>query len=227
MRTRISLIVGLALTALAVGIFIFRSPPVLAGTNAVPIEGTLRAMTNAGEACQEHELLPAGITAIRVSMEALSGPRVSVRVLQGGVLLTSGEQASGWTRQNVTIPVHSLPRAVRPVDVCFALAPENETVDLDGGRSAHALIASGGANPGGVGLAGAVYLPLLARPSSAALRIEYLRPGARTWWSQAVQVARRMGLGRAPSGTWIVLAVLVAMVTLVAIVSWLLVRRAP
>jgi hypothetical protein len=36
-----------------------------------------------------------------------------------------------------------------------------------------------------------------------------------------------MGLGRAPSGTWIVLAVLAAMAMLVVLVSWLLVRREP
>jgi hypothetical protein len=233
MRTRISLTVGLALTALVIGIVMSRSPTVVAGTNGVPIEGTIRAMTSPGEACQEHELLPHGTTAIRVSMEALSGPRVSVRVSRGGSLVTSGEQGSGWTRQNVTIPVRSLPRTASPVSVCFRLAPNDETVDLDGGPTVHPLIATGGAaasrtvGASAGGPSGAVYLAPLARPEMAALRIEYLHPGARTWWSQAAQVARRIGLGRAPSGTWIVLAVLVAMATLVVVVSWLLVRREP
>jgi hypothetical protein len=225
MLTRISLTVGLAFTALAISIVMARSPLVVARTNGVSVEGTVRAMTSAGEACQERELLPRGVTAIRLSLEAVSGPRVSVRVTRGGELLTSGEQGSGWTRQNVTIPVRSRARAVSQASVCFALAPRDETVDLVGGHSGHALVATGGARAGGP--AGTAYLPPVARPASGAIRIEYLRPGSRTWWSLAGEVARRMGLGRAPSGTWIALVVLVAMATLVAVVSWLLVRRAP
>jgi hypothetical protein len=223
MPARISLTLGLALTALAIGIVLTRSAPMVARTNGVPIEGTVKAMTSAGEACQQHELLPHGTTAVRLSLEALSGPRVTVRVMRGDELLTGGEQSSGWTRQNVTIPVRSLPRDASHVSVCFALAPKDETVDLDGGRSARALVATRGARAGGP--PGTAYLPPVARPSSAAIRIEYLRPGARTWWSLAVQAARRMGLGRAPSGTWVALMVLAAMVTLVVVVSWLLVRR--
>jgi hypothetical protein len=223
MRTRISLTVGLALTAMAIGIVLSRSPTVVARTNGVPIEGTVRAMTSAGEVCQEHELLLRGTTAIRLSLEALYGPRVSVRAVHDGELVTSGERGSGWTRQNVTIPVKSVPRTVAQVDVCFALAPKDETVDLNGGRSASALVSSGGARAGGP--PGIDYLLPVPRPTSAGIRIEYLRPGSRSWWSLALQVARRMGLGRAPSGTWTVLVVLAAMAALVAVVSWLLARE--
>lgn len=210
------------MTALVICIGLSRSPPVVARTNGVPIEGTVKAMTSAGEACQDHEVLPSGTTAIRVSLEALLGPRVRVRVARGGELLASGERSSGWTRQNVTITVPPLRRAVSQASVCFSLAPKDETVDLVGGRSSDALVTSGGAGPGGP--PGSIYLPQIARPAAAAIRIEYLRPGARTWWSLALEVARRMGLGRAPSGTWIALATMVAMATVVAIVSWLLVR---
>jgi hypothetical protein len=223
MRTRISLAVGLTLTALAIGVALSRSPPVVARTNGVTVEGTLRAMTSAGEVCQEQELLPPATIAIRTSLEALSGPRVVVRVRRDGELLTSGERGSAWTRQNVTIPVRSLAHAVPRVSVCFALAPKDETVDLDGGRSAHPLVAAGAARVGGS--TATLYLPPVARPLSSAIRIEYLRAGDRSWLSQAMQVARRMGLGRAPSGTWLVLVVLVAMALLVVLVSWLLLRR--
>lgn len=223
MRTRIPLAVGLALTAMAIAIVLSRPALVVARTNGVPIEGTVRAMTTPGEACQQHELLPRGTTAIRLSLEALFGPTVRIRAMRGRRQLTSGQRLSGWTRQTVTIPVKTVRRTSSQVSICFALAPQDETVDLNGGRSASALVATGGARAGGP--AGIDYLPPVARPASAGIRIEYLRPGPRSWWSLAVQVARRMGLGRAPSGTWTVLVVLAAMAALVAVVAWLVVQE--
>ncbi len=56
---------------------------------------------------------------------------------------------------------------------------------------------------------------------SAYLRIEYLRPGPGSWWSLASAVARRMGLGRAPSGTWVALLPLALMSVAVALAAWL------
>jgi len=42
--------------------------------------------------------------------------------------------------------------------------------------------------------------------------IEYLRPGESSWWSLATSVARRMGLGRAETGTWVALLAILLMV---------------
>jgi hypothetical protein len=57
------------------------------------------------------------------------------------------------------------------------------------------------------------------------LTIEYLRRGSSSWWSLALAVARRMGLGRAWAGTWIVLLVAIMMGSAIAIASWLTTRE--
>jgi hypothetical protein len=43
----------------------------------------------------------------------------------------------------------------------------------------------------------------------------------------AETVARHVGLGRAPSGTWVVLLLLIAMGAVLATASWLLLRELP
>jgi len=209
MRSRISLAIGLTLTAIAIGLVLSRSPVVVARSNAVPIEGLIGSVSTASEACQAHEVLPQSTTAIRLSMEALYGPRVSLRVVRGGELLTSGERGSGWTWQSVTIPVRAVRRTFSNVSICFALVPRHEVVSLNGGPSARAPISLSGARSS----------------EPIGIRIEYLRPGSRSWWSLAGSVAERMGFGRATSGTWIAFVVLVAMLALTAGVSWLAVRE--
>ena len=62
-------------------------------------------------------------------------------------------------------------------------------------------------------------------PLPGRIRVEYLRPGGASWWSVAPEVARRMGLGRAAPGTWIVLLVLALMGCLVALCSRLVLRE--
>jgi hypothetical protein len=54
--------------------------------------------------------------------------------------------------------------------------------------------------------------------------IEYLGSGQGSWWSRLLPVARHMGLGRAFSGTWIVLLV-AAMVAAVGALAGRLVLR--
>jgi len=55
--------------------------------------------------------------------------------------------------------------------------------------------------------------------------IEYMRPASASWWSSIETVARRLGLGHAPSGTWLAVFLLLAMGTVVATASWLAVRE--
>jgi len=56
------------------------------------------------------------------------------------------------------------------------------------------------------------------------IRIEYLRQESRSWWEQALSVARRMGLGRDPAGTGISLLVLVLMLAVTSVVCELALR---
>src|SRR5262249_13894834 len=55
-------------------------------------------------------------------------------------------------------------------------------------------------------------------------RIEYLRPAHGSWWARASSVAHRMGLGHAPSGTWIVFGEIALMIAITVLASRLVLR---
>jgi hypothetical protein len=59
-------------------------------------------------------------------------------------------------------------------------------------------------------------------PNPGSVEIEYLRPGARSWWSMVPSIVRHMGVGKAPSGAWSALLLAVFMATAVVLVSWLI-----
>jgi hypothetical protein len=183
----------------------------VARTNGVLEKGKLAETYSAARACQSGEVLPAGTSAIRLALESGLGPRLSVAVLSGGRTLTRGAVGSGWISSTVTVPVRPVSRAVSNVRVCFSFGRTGERVALIGSPSSSTVAVKdneGHALPGRI-------------------EIEYLRPGSDSWWSLAHAVARRMGLGRAPSGGWIVLTLLAFMGTVVAISSWLVLRESP
>src|ERR1700733_8783751 len=202
MRRGLALAVGLTVLAITIVAVMSRSPPVVSRTNTAPIVGHVVAISDDFQTCQRDELLPAGTTAIRLSLEALLGPPVLLHVVDQGTVLASGRVGAGWSRQSVTVPVRPLRRAVADTRVCFTVVDRHETVYAKGDPYA------------GVPDAG----------TDGRIRIEYLRPGGRSWWALAPSIARRMALGRSPSGVWVVLGVLSAMLVLSAIVSWLAVR---
>lgn len=208
-RTTGALAAGLALLAIALVITLSGSPLVVTHTNTTPASEPILESGRGSNACQAGEVLPAGISAIRLTLVAAVGPRVSLSVFSAGRVLTSGVTASGWTSGAVTVSIKALPRAVAPVRICFKLGPSAETVQLGGSRTSAATAARS--------LSGA---PLPGR-----FTVEYMRRGDSSWWSLAKTVARHMGLGRAPSGTWVALLVLLLMVTAVATASWLVVKE--
>ncbi len=207
MRIKVALAVGLALIAVAFVATLAHAPLTVAGSG-VATEHTLVNTTKAAAACQEHETLPRGTTALRVSLTSALGPRVAVRVLSGGRVIARGATPPGWSDASVTVPVRPLPRTVAPVKVCFTMAQMNGKVAMRGTPTASALAAetSEGPLPGRMG-------------------IEYLRPGGSTWWSQATAVAHRLGLGRAASGTWNALLVMALVASVIALSSWLVVKE--
>jgi hypothetical protein len=206
---RVALAAGLALLAVAAALVLSRSPPVLAGTNAVhPVNIALGSVPGAGSACQAGETLPAGTTAIAISLEASAGPRVTLTVRSGKRVLASGRSASGWLGTAVAIPVGPPARTVRDATVCVAFAGAEERVTFLGVRSPEGSAARGSA---GV-LAGR-------------MTIEYLRPGRSSWWSSALTVARRMGLGRAWAGAWVAVLVAALMALCAGAASWLALRE--
>jgi hypothetical protein len=197
---RVVLITGLALTALAVGIVLTRSPPQVVATNGIPFSHIIAIAPADGNACQSDELLPAHTTAIRIALAADLGPRVKVEVLAGGPPVTGGERGAGWGAGTVTVHVRPLPRALTNATVCLSFTGAYERVDFYGKLTPARVAATSSEGR----LAGR-------------LRIEYLRSGHSTWWSLATAVAKRMGLGRAWPGAWVALLVLALMAALVTL----------
>ncbi|HTA98785.1 MAG TPA: hypothetical protein VK730_14230 [Solirubrobacteraceae bacterium] len=209
--TAFALIAGLLILVLALVVVLSGSPVVLARTNGVLEKEKFAEVYNAAGACQSGEVLPAGTSAIRLGLESGVGPRLHVTVSSGTHTLTAGAVGSGWISATVTVPVRPVSRTVANVRVCFAFGRTGERVALIGSPTSPTVAAR--ASEG------------LALPGR--ITIEYLRPGNDSWWSLTHDVARRMGLGRAPSGGWIVLLLLAFMGAIVTVSSWLVLRESP
>jgi hypothetical protein len=182
--------VGVALLIAVCAYALSRSPPrvLRAGPKT---SGLITALTGDGEACQAGEVLPAGVTAVRLSIAAYVGARIRVKVYSGSQLLTEGGRDPDWTGTSVTVPLTPLRESVSDASVCFDISPNSET-----------LFVLGRETPASE----AISLPTGERLSGR-LDIEYLGSGQGSWWSRILTVARHMGLGRAFSGTWIVLLI--------------------
>jgi Predicted membrane protein (DUF2142) len=203
---KLALAVALALTAAAIVVTLSRAPLTVAGTNSIRLVGSIAIHGDIG-GCQESGTLPRGTTAIRLSLSAIVGPRVVLRVLSGGHTLTRGERAAGWGSQTtVTVPIGRVSHAVRGALVCTSLGPSVEPPSLENFR-----------------LDGALARPISEQArilQDVRMRMEYLRPGPRTWWSLASSVTRRMGLGHAAGGRWLAFLVLALMIAVAALASW-------
>lgn len=208
-RTSIVLATGLTLIAAAVGVTLTRSPSTLAGSDSVSPASTLAAATSAIGACQSGETLPAGTTAIRLSLSAIIGARVSVTVLSGTHVIVHGTHGTGWSGGDVTVPVVRVPHTVSHVTTCFALSELNGKVSLIGEPTPPARAAA----------------TRTGEPLRGRFRTEYVRMGRTSWLSLASSVARHFSLGRSPSGLWIVLLAATAVLGVIVIASWLMVRE--
>jgi hypothetical protein len=204
---RITVVLGLALTTVALAVTLARAPLVIAGTNSIQSAVKLTS----GEsitACQANEVLPRGTSAIRLSLEALIGPKVTVTVRAGTLTLARGARNAGWKAADVTVPVGRVRHTTPHVQVCFALAPSYTPVIVLGERTRQAVAASTAEGP----------LP-------GRVSVEYMRQGDRSWLSLASSVAQRMGLGHAGSGAWIALLVAALAATVAALSVWLVLRE--
>ncbi len=199
---RVALAAGLVLLATAVAVRVSRPPLVAFATNSVKAEAAIATAKGNTTFCQSNETLPAGASAMRVSVGVNVGPKVTVTVLSGSQVVAEGAQAAGWTGEEVTVPLAPVASAVAGTSVCIALGPAVESIELAGVKAQHPT----GEAPGKV-------------------RVEYLHPGSRTWLSMAMGVARRMGLGRSPSGTWIALVPILLMVAALVLASRLVLRE--
>jgi Predicted membrane protein (DUF2142) len=199
---RLALAAGLALLATATAVRLARPPLTVLATNSVVAESPIRLSKGDESLCQSDETLPEGASAIRLAVSVNIGPKVTVTVLSGSQVIARGAQAAGWTGEAVTVPIAAVPNTVAGADVCLAIGPTVEPIGLLGQKGR---------------------LPGAAGPGK--IRVEYLSPGSRSWWSLALPTARRMGLGRSPSGTWVAFIPLVLMAAAVGLAAWLLLRE--
>ena len=199
-RLKIVLVAGLLLILAGIAVTLTQSPISIAAVNT-PQRAPLGELQRDTSYCQSDETLPPETSAIRLRTYAFLGPRVSVEVLAHGHVIAHGQRGSGWTGGVVTIPVNTLSTVRSGVALCFTFfTNEDETITAVGEPTTGVLAAHArdATSPGRV-------------------RVEYLRPNRSSWWSLVPEVARRMGLGHAPSGTWTVLLVLALMGGLVAV----------
>jgi hypothetical protein len=199
---------GLALLLAAICLTLTGAPARVLSNNAVALSGEVGALHGPRTVCQPEGALPAGISAVRLTLESVIGPQVSLAASSQGRIVLSGARGSGWTGADVTVPVDPGDAGGPGTTLCVTVGQGREPVLMLGSGSGPALAATGD----GTALGGRV-------------RVEYLGAGRRSWWSLALPVARRLGLGRAPSGTWVAGLILALMAAVAALASWLLVRE--
>lgn len=206
--TRIALVCGLMLVTPAVGLTLTGSPTTVIATDGIPREADVAATQSGAHACQAGETLPAGASAIRLTLAADIGPAITVTVMAGHAVATHGARGSGWTGTSVTVPVKPVARTTPGAKVCFAFAHPLEAVTIFGKKTPAAIALTSGTQtlPGRIG-------------------IEYLRQSSASWLSLLPAIARRMGYGHAWGGTWIVFVLLAAMAGNVVLLCRLALRE--
>jgi hypothetical protein len=205
-RIRLTIAIGLALTMLAVGVSLARSPLVRAGTDGTPLPTEIGATSVPATICQGEETVPAGTTAIRVSLLSLLGPRITLVARSGGQVVTTGEIGYGWTGAVVAIPVRRVVGAHPHTQICVSLAKRQQLVNLRGANTRFSPAITEGKQV----LAGR-------------MRFDYLRPDRKSWLSLVLPTARRLGLNIG-GGAGIVVIPLMLLLSAAALTSWLLVR---
>lgn len=220
--------VGLAIGAVAAALALTQAPPRVVkigapGRKALGVNGGLiiGRVIGDGTICQAGEVLPAGISAIRLSIWAFFGAHVRVMAYRGSQLLTEGSRSASWTGDSVTVPVRALAHSASDVRICIAIGPNQEPLEVLGNHTKPQQAA--------VKLAAHVSpADPVAKGEQRAygrLAIEYLAPGDGSWWARVLAVARHMGLGRAYAGTWIALLVAALMLAVGALAMRLTLRE--
>jgi hypothetical protein len=196
-RVRIALVAGLAILLAALAVVLSGSPLSVAGTNGVSYRYSRDFRPHDTVICSDGDSVPQGTEAVRVSLSANIGPRVTIRILSGAERVSEGVRDAGWgVDETVTIPVARVPRAIPRARICATVAPAVEPVQINGTR-----------------------LPRGAGAPGVALRIEYLRPSHSSWLSLAASVAHHMGMARAPGGAWVAYLAIAVMIAICALAA--------
>jgi hypothetical protein len=202
-RVRFALAVGLALLLVAIAVVLSQSPLTFAGTNSVVANPRALVAVGGNTVCAPAGTVPAGTSAIRLSIVGNAGPHVKLTARSGVQTIASGERTAGWgIAESLTVPVNRVSEAAPNTEICLNFGPAVEPVAINGSL---ARTFGGGQVP--------------------SFRVEYLRPASSSWWSLASGVAQRMGWGHAPSGTWIVFLLIALMIAVAALAAWVVIRE--
>lgn len=208
MRIKIVLAAGLTLSAIVGLMVLLHSPATVAATNGVQPTTTLATASADISVCQSNETLPARASAILLQLNAVVGPRVTVKIFDGARLITHGTQGTGWYGAAVIVPLTPTSHTFVHVRLCFQLSLLSGYVGLLGTGSSPSRAATVG-----------------TRSLSGRISTSYLRPGRASWLSQIGTVLRHMGMGRAAGGTWIALPIAALIGAALALASWVLVKE--
>jgi hypothetical protein len=229
-NVKVAFAVGMALMVAVGAAVLTRSPPrVLRAVSQGELVGRgehpgLFFTSGDAAVCQANEVLPAGVSGIRLWMLAIYGAQVHVAAFSGSQVLTEGSRGADWTGQTVTVPVKPVAHTTSHVKLCFAVEPNSEPIVFRGALAPPRETAEV--------LKGATLTPAVAavnteRPLVGRIGVEYLAAGQSSWWSRVTSVAKHMGLGRAYSGTWIALLVAALMAAVGALALRLTLRELP
>jgi len=226
-KVAMTLAVGLVLLGGGVAVALARAPSKVVrigypGVRAVNANGVnpVGFTFGAPVICQSGEVLPAGVSAVRLSMWSFFGPPVRVTAYAGSRVLTEGSRAGGWVGDSVTVPVKPIARTASGVRICADMRPNAEPLLILGAKTLPRQAAT-------IQEDGTSLTPGEARPLSGRVTTEYLRSGNGSWFSRIVAVARHAGLGRAFSGTWIAILIVALMVAVGVLAVRLTLREAP
>jgi len=207
---RIALAAGATLILLALVLTLSGRPSRVASSNGESIASELAITNRAAGGCQAGETIPRSTSAIRLALGAFTGPRTSLTVYSDRRLVTRGERGSGWTGAAVTIPIEPPSRSYADARVCFHVALDgDEYIKMFGQRTSPRVAAHG----------------FEGAPLAGRVRIEYLRPGERSWWSLAASVARDMGFGNFGGGDWNAVLAIALMLALAALCARVILRE--
>jgi hypothetical protein len=188
-RARLPIVaIGCVLLVVGVAATLSRAVSVRTGTNDVLAVDALGGSVGRLDVCQDAELIPAGTGAVRVWLRTTGrpGPALTLVATNGRATIGHGTLAAGWSGRTATIPLRPVTRTQRPARICVTIGASS-SVTLAGEASTEEADAGPPARAAGAELKGR-------------LRIEYLTPERRSWWSQVGTIARRIGFGRTPGG---------------------------
>lgn len=219
----VTLAVGIVLLGAVGALTLTRAPPRVVRVGVRDERIGLDTTTGDIAVCQTNEALPAGVSGIRLSLWAFFGAQVHVVAYSGSQVLTEGRRGADWTSDSVTVPVRPLDRSSTQVKLCFTIGPNSEPVILRGTsvRLAREAAVLTDITPTAEVAAGE------KRLLEGRVGVEYLAAGRGSWWSRVLSVARRVGLGRAFSGTWIALLIAALMAAVGVLAVRLTLRELP